>query len=202
MIKKLCPIFTVLVILLSIVQTRPLIYNVEAELPQQEQITKPSETTQESEPTVEETYFIQTEPTTPTEIETESKPVYSNYYGRLIIPDVGIDVALYSGAQQYITDRQDSANIFAMSVFNGLYISDHKSQEFGKLLNVQVGMRGYLHTASGYKLNIVCVDVLDGHNTGRYIVDENGNTNLDGDYLMYTCRSGIYDIRICLWKNC
>ena len=31
--------------------------------------------------------------------------------------------------------------------------------------------------------------------------DENGNTNLDADYLMYTCLNGIYNIRICLWKH-
>ena len=146
----------------------------------------------ESRPTINEQ--TQTKP----ESETQT---YPNFYGRLRIPEVNIDVALYYGHQQEITDRQDSANIFSLSAFDGIYISDHKSQEFGKLLNVQVGMKGYLDLASGHTLSIECTDVLDGYHTGWGIADENGNTNLDADYIMYTCLNGIHNIRICLWKH-
>lgn len=152
------------------------------------------------------------EPTTPTEPELDQEstipniepttPKPTNYYGRLVVPDADISVGLYLGADQAICDRQDSANLFTMSVFDGLYISDHNNQEFAKLFNVTVGMRGYLQTASGETLNIVCTDVLTGHNTGDYIVDENGNGNLDADFLMYTCRDGWRNILICLWKHC
>jgi sortase (surface protein transpeptidase) len=131
---------------------------------------------------------------------TDNRPI--NYYGRLYVPDAGIDVALYYGAQQEICDRQDSANIFTMSVFDGIYIADHNTQEFGKLFNVTVGMRGYLQLADGEVFNIVCTDVLNGRNTGNHVVDKNGNTNLDADYLMYTCRDGRQNILICLWKHC
>ena len=153
------------------------------------------------------------EPTTPTEPETDQDPTMpnieptqpeptpTNYYGRLVIPDADVSVGLYLGADQAICDRQDSANLFTMSVFDGLYISDHNNQEFAKLFNVTVGMRGYLQTASGETLNIVCTDVLTGHNTGDYIVDENGNTNLDADYLMYTCQDSWQNILIALWKH-
>jgi sortase (surface protein transpeptidase) len=128
-------------------------------------------------------------------------PNQTNYYGRLCIPDAGIDVGLYCGAHQEICDRQDSANIFAMSVFDGLYIADHNTQAFEKLVNIKVGMRGYLKLANGVILDIVCTDVLSGHNIGNRIVDQNGNTNLDADYLMYTCEDSWHNILICLWKH-
>ena len=130
-----------------------------------------------------------------------SVPKPANYYGRLRIQEVKLDVALYFGADQSITDRKDSANVFTMSMFDGLYISDHSTQEFGKLLDVEVGMRGYLQLADGSIHNIECTDVFNGHNTGKRIEDENGNANFDANYLMYTCRKGWKNIRICLWKH-
>lgn len=159
-----------------------------------------------TEPTLPE-HDIGTEPTTPdintepTLLEPDIKPEPTNYYGRLCIPEANIDVGLYYGADQAITDRQDSANIFTMSVFDGLYIADHNNQEFANLYAIVVGMRGYLTLANGEVLNIVCTDVFNGHHTGKHIVDENGNTNLDGDYLMYTCRDSWQNILICLWKH-
>lgn len=143
-----------------------------------------------------------TEPTPtvkPVKPHSVSKP--DNYYGRLQIPEVKLDVALYLGADQSITDRKDSANVFTMSVFDGLYISDHSTQEFGKLLDVEVGMRGYIVLADGAKLSIACTEILTGRNTGKYIVDENGNTDFDGDVLMYTCRDSWRNVLICLWKH-
>ena len=87
-----------------------------------------------------------------------------------------------------------------MNVFGGLYIADHNTQEFGKLLDVEVGMQGYIVLADGTKLSITCTEILTGHNTGKYIVDENGNTDFDGDILMYTCLDSWRNILICLWK--
>lgn len=147
-----------------------------------------------------EEVHIETSTETEAEVYTEEHP--TNYYGRLCIPNAGIDVALYHGASSGITDRQDSANLFSMSVFDGLYISDHNNQEFAKLFNVTVGMSGYIRRADGTVFNIVCTDVLTGHNTGAYIVDEEGNTNFDAHFLMYTCRDHWTNILICLWKHC
>ena len=145
-------------------------------------------------------------PTNATRPEPTTRPtgppkLYPNYYGRLRIPEVNLDVALYLGADQAITDRKDSANVFSMSVFDGLYISDHNTQEFGKLLEVEVGMRGYIALADGTKLSITCTEILTGRNTGKYIVDENGNADFDGDILMYTCRDSLRNVLICLWKR-
>ena len=166
--------------------------------------TQPEEThptEQEQTQATEHPTVPHTHPTDPTQTQHQVDTKPANYYGRLCIPGAGIDVGLYYGADQAICDRQDSANIFSMSVFDGLYIADHNTQEFGKLSNVTVGMQGYLQLPDGTSFNIVCTDVLNGHNTGKYIVDENGNANLDADYLMYTCRNGAQNILICLWKH-
>lgn len=135
----------------------------------------------------------------PTDPPRENQP--ANYYGRLVIPDAGISVGLYHGADQAITDREDSANLFSMRVFDGLYIADHNNQEFSKLFNVTVGMRGYIRTADGTVFNIVCTDIFNGHNNGK-IIDEEGNTNFDAHFLMYTCKGYGTSILICLWKHC
>ena len=134
----------------------------------------------------------------PTDPPRENQP--ANYYGRLVIPDAGISVGLYHGADPAITDREDSANLFSMRVFDGLYIADHNNQEFSKLYRVTVGMRGYIRTADDTVFNIVCTDIFNGHNNGK-IIDEDGNTNFDAHFLMYTCRDHWTNILICLWKH-
>lgn len=200
--KKLFVIPILVFVLVSLIPSHGIPFNKFHEIEPQIETTGPSQ-----EPTTSETDHIEPETypehddTSSTQPDHNESEAYPNYYGRLCIPEANIDVALYNGIQQSITDRQDSANIFAMSAFDGLYICDHRSQEFGKLVNVRTGTKGYLHTAAGYTLKIECVGVLQGYNTGRAITDVNGNTNLDADYIMYTCENGIHNIRICLWKH-
>lgn len=143
-------------------------------------------------------------PTNATRPEPSTRPTdplkpYPDYYGRLHIPEVGIDVALYYGASQTITDRKDSANIFSMSVFDGLYIADHNTQAFKKLHKVLPGTKGYIELQNGDILYIECIDIFDGYNTGKLITNKNGQTNFQADYLMYTCKKG-QNIVICLWN--
>ena len=125
----------------------------------------------------------------------------ASFYGRLYVPDAKIDVALYRGYQQYICDRYDSANLFTWGVYDGEYIADHSTQEFRKLFSVEVGMTGYIKLENGDIINIICTEVTNGHNTGAGITDEYGNSDLDADYVMYTCRNGWQNIRLCLWKE-
>ena len=182
----------------------------DSQLAYQDPAILPSQTIEDTEepstqPDIIEETTSPSMPTNATRPEPTTRPtappkLYPNYYGRLRIPEVKLDVALYLGADQAITDRKDSANVFSMSVFDGLYISDHNTQEFGKLLEVEVGMRGYIALADGTKLSITCTEILTGRNTGKYIVDENGNTDFDGDILMYTCRDSWRNILICLWE--
>lgn len=126
---------------------------------------------------------------------------YDIYYGRLHVPSANISVALYRGDSQSITDRIDSANIFTWSYSNGFTIADHNTQEFAKLFNVEVGTKGYIERKSGNVINIKCVDVFNGNNTGKYIVDTNGVDAADRtDYMMYTCVDNWKNVRIFLWE--
>lgn len=87
-------------------------------------------------------------------------------------------MALYSGYSQNITDRYDSANIYLWATYTGLTIADHNNQEFRKLFSVEVGTDCYIQLENRDIVNIRCVEILNGHNTGQDITDENYNTVL------------------------
>lgn len=173
------------------------------------------ETTEPTDP--EATYPECTEPTNvadntePTDTTTPTEYVndlylddydYPNFYGRLYIPSVGIDVALYYGNDQSATDRTDSASIFAYGTYDGEIIADHSNQDFSKLFGVSVGDTGYIKVKDGSVINIRCIEVFDGHNTGPELTN-NDYTNVMGkyDYLMYTCKNGWRNILICQWDR-
>lgn len=140
----------------------------------------------------------------PTNNNTQSNTSYSKLYvGRLYIPSVDINVALYDGWEQEITDRKDSANYFQFYLNrNDKIIADHNYQEFSKLFNVKVGTTGYIEFNDGHIKNIECIKVLSGHNTKTDITDKNGNSLIGKNgYLMYTCQNGWENIHICLWKD-
>lgn len=130
---------------------------------------------------------------------------FAKFVGRLYVPDAQIDVALYRGYEQYICDREDSANLFTWGLYGctyeGEFIADHSTQEFRKLFSVKVGMTGYIKLENGDIINIVCTEIINGRNTGKQLTDEQGNDEFDADYAMYTCRNGWQNIRICLWKQ-
>lgn len=128
----------------------------------------------------------------------------ASYYGRLHIPSVGIDVGLYrSSDRQAVVDRKDSACIFRLSYGRRtLLIADHYTQGFVTLMDVAVGMTGHIEKADGDIVHIVCVDVLDGHNTGNGITDDHGVSVVgQHDYLMYTCMGYWRNVRICQWDK-
>ena len=128
--------------------------------------------------------------------------VFADFYGRLYIPDVKIDVALYTGFSQNICDRQDSANIFSFAVDEGKTIVDHSDQEFRKLFSVKVGTEGYIKLENGEIINIICTDVFNGQNNRAYITDEEGNNVMNiADYMMYTCRDGWRNVIVSLWET-
>jgi hypothetical protein len=127
----------------------------------------------------------------------------ASYYGRLYIPSVGIDVGLYQSAdRQGAVDREDSACIFRLSYGRRTrLIADHNTQSFAPLFEVIEGTTGYIVPRDGETIHIICVEVLDGHNTGRGITDKN-RQNVVGayDYLMYTCNGYHRNVRICQWN--
>jgi sortase (surface protein transpeptidase) len=139
------------------------------------------------------------------EFYTNSDGVYvdlvNDYYGRLYIPDLNINVALYYSYDRYVTDRVDSANIFFFGDDFGYTITDHNSQEFAKLFDVKVGITGYIQHRYNGRIDIECVDVFNGYNNGR-IVDENGVDAMNRtDYMMYTCKDNETGVLICLWER-
>lgn len=136
-------------------------------------------------------------------IEPEPEPVEvdSWAYGRLHIPNVGISVALYDTHDQAVTDAWDSANIFTHGSYCGQTIADHSNQEFANLYSVSIGTTGYIQLADGSIINIQCVDIFDGNNIGKLIVDESGvSAHGRSDYMMYTCRDNWQNVRIWLWS--
>ena len=166
-----------------------------------EESTEVTKVTEETEVTEVIAQPVQAEPQT--EPQKETAQTDTSYYGRLHIPSVGINVALYKGNSQAITDRTDSANIFSNGSYSGKAIADHNNQEFSKLFGVQVGTQGYIELADGGTINIQCIDVLNGYNFGVDIVDEYCVGVMDrADYTMYTCLDSWENVRICLWNKC
>ena len=157
------------------------------------------------------TALIQSNPipvTTSTEESTATpKPDYTDdadypyFYGRLYIESVGIDVALYRDHyyKQRAVDRKDSACYFRMSN-GGWIIADHNTQAFKTLLDVKVGDEAFIILQNGEIQHLVCVEVLDGINTGHGITNKARKVQHGKhDILMYTCITNWKDVRICHW---
>lgn len=113
------------------------------------------------------------------------------YYGRLFIPELNINVALYSSNQQYITDNKDSANFFYHNNSLGPYIGDHNTQEFSKLSKAKLGMTAYVINKEDIIIELSCINILNGYNTGYDLIDEKNNViePQNNEYLIYTCRN-------------
>lgn len=115
------------------------------------------------------------------------KAVDNGAVGRWIIPDVGVDVAIYEGRDQAITDAADSANYFELgSMF---VIGDHNDQGFSVIRNCSVGTIAYLHNGSTPQ-QYICTAVFQGHNSKKDLTDLDGNSVSDqnpGGITCYTC---------------
>jgi hypothetical protein len=128
---------------------------------------------------------------------------YKGFAGRLHICSVGIDVALYRSNKQYVVDRADSAAYFDLSPWNGhMLIADHNTQGFDALLDVEIGMICTIFKEDGTVAYYECVDVFDGHNTGKYISNWDGKIVMHrADLLMYTCLDYWKNVRVTLWDE-
>lgn len=136
-----------------------------------------------------------------TDLDPERK-IYANYYGRLSIPSVGIDVLLYKSNEQYVVDRQDSAAIFKLSYRPKVWIiADHNTQAFASMTDIVVGDEAQIDLKDGDTVYLECAEVYDGHNTGHGLTDEHG-VNCVGKYpyVSYTCIGYWRNIRICQWN--
>ena len=115
------------------------------------------------------------------------------FAGRLIIPDLGINVACFNSKSQSTVDKEDSAVLFKKG--EATIIGDHKNQGFDALYNATVGLKAYIVTPNG-RTQYICTDVFDGHNTGKDLTDNDYNTiykHNKGGIILYTCKD--------TWKN-
>ena len=107
------------------------------------------------------------------------------------------------GLAQVICDEWDSAVwLFGMRGCGNI-IADHASQGFDGIKAAHQGTMAYLKTVEGIQL-YVCVDILQGHNTGTYLTDNEWNRlmyNGEGSLVMYTCNENWENITIALWQR-
>lgn len=139
-----------------------------------------------------------------TEIQSEIS-TRSGMVGRLLVPSVGIDVALIAtdgnndAVTQSIVDAADSCAYVPNAYIAGATIlADHSNQDFGALKSVTVGTKGKIVTAAGVT-ELVATSVMNGHNYG-YMTDGSGApVGAIAPYIAYTCLDSAQNIRIVGW---
>ena len=130
-----------------------------------------------------------------------------NGYGRLYIPDVGINVALYqvdysSGIDaQAVVDASDSA-AYMTSWGATPFIGDHTNQGFCGIRSCSSGTKAFIrHGGNTYVYS--CYYVGGGTNDGSYVYDWNGTNIFDhgsSDIGMYTCNGNWRNVSIVLFS--
>lgn len=121
--------------------------------------------------------------------------------GRLTIPSLGVDVALFASSSQKVCDNQDSACYFRYGVQH--VVADHKHQGFAAMKKaVPNKTKAYINWGT-WTQAFICVDNFKGHNTGDILCDLDGNDcgheNSRG-LLMYTCNENWRNITITYWQ--
>lgn len=132
--------------------------------------------------------------------------------GRLKIPSVGIDVALYacSGSGEYASEQQrivdaiDSAAYIEQTNTVGHIIADHNNQGFHAIHSC-VPFETYAYINFGtYIQKYICTGIGPGLNLGNDLIDWNGVSlnydSISGGLAMYTCNEDSTNITITYWK--
>ena len=128
--------------------------------------------------------------------------------GRLIIPDVDLDVAvirasIYNGSHnQAVVDARDSA-AWMYDWGAAVLIGDHNNQGFEKMKGAIPNVtKCYINNGDTIK-TYICIKNIQGHNTGSSITDANYrslNGDNSGGLIMYTCNENWRNITITYWK--
>ena len=122
--------------------------------------------------------------------------------GRLVIPGLGISVALYTDGEgateqeilQNLCDREDAAAFFCDGM--GYLIADHNNQSFQVLDSVSLGEKAFILRGHSI-LSLECDLKMDGHNYGKGIVDAEGNyVSSLSDYVCYTCQDSWNNVSV------
>lgn len=141
----------------------------------------------------EHTPAVSTTVPSPTSIAAEcaSRP---GMYGRLRVPSVGINVAVFSVNSQAAIDALDSAAIYGGN--GGTTIADHQNQGFRAIANCVPGSTvAYIDTPEGTQ-KYICSVRMTGHNVTTALTDESLNVFTYDGLIMYTCRDNSYNIWI------
>ena len=141
----------------------------------------------------EHTPAVSTTVPSPTSIAAEcaSRP---GMYGRLRVPSVGINVAVFSVNSQATIDALDSAAIYGGN--GGTTIADHQNQGFRAIANCVPGSTvAYIDTPEGTQ-KYICSVRMTGHNVTTALTDESLNVFTYDGLIMYTCRDNSYNIWI------
>ncbi len=102
--------------------------------------------------------------------------------GRLVIPSVGVNVALFEGHAQRFVDAKDSAAYFLAG--NTMLVGDHWNQGFSKIKNCHAGTLAYIYRGTSVQ-TLTCTGVCSGINGGsdlfvcRRVERHNGRRNSD-----------------------
>ena len=120
-------------------------------------------------------------------------------YGRLSIPSVGVNVALFTGSAQSLVDAPDSAAYFPAG--NSMLIADHWNQGFTKIKGCHVGTRAYIYKGASIQ-TLTCTGICQGVNNDYDLLCADGSSaTMSGNTLMYTCNGANYhDITITFWS--
>ena len=114
--------------------------------------------------------------------------------GRLYIPDVGIDVALFQTSVSDISQQKAYADAPDSGIWmqkgNTIIFGDHASEGFDGIADVVPGVT-MCYLQIGSEVNpFLCLQKGTGHNLRSDLVDEEGNTLIDTEeysMLCYAC---------------
>ena len=122
-----------------------------------------------------------------------------NMYGRLVIPSVGVNVALFAVVSQAAADAQDSAAYFPFK--NYMLVADHWNQGFWKIKRCSVGTKAYIYRGTSIQ-TLTCTGICRGVNAGYDLLYEDGSSATTGSgTIMYTCNgSNYHDITLTFWS--
>lgn len=126
--------------------------------------------------------------------------------GRLYIPGVGLNVAIFNGWSQGVIDAKDSAGTYS---YGGgqMMIADHKNQGFSAIKSAVPGQTvAYINNGSTVQA-YMCITKGTGQNTATGVpydlLDCNGNSlylQNAGGIGMYTCNSHWSSITYTCWQ--
>lgn len=141
-------------------------------------------------------------------------PVYAmeeaNEIGRLVVPDVGVNVSIWNTAglspkdKQYFVDLPDSAAWWAGPTIS--VIADHNYQGFSRTENVVSGETLASIVCGAIRIDYICSEMGTGMNTGCHLIGDDGKDLCcysswnDGSFITYTCHGDEPGIFYTVWK--